>query len=192
MGNVLSIIGVSEGRKEDDFYSTPSRATRLLLKKESFGNRIFEPACGIGAISNVLLENGYWVYSSDKIDRGYTKNIVDFFDLKTNPDEHFSIVTNPPFQCRYNNKIMRVEDWLLRSFEIGAGKVALFLKTTALAGKRRSEIFEKSGFKKLWQFRERVSLYRSDIEMDNSGMMDFAWFIFEKNYNGEPTIGWLY
>jgi hypothetical protein len=159
MGNVLSIIGVSDGRKEDDFYSTPSRATKLLLKKENFKNIIFEPACGIGAISKVLLENNYLVYSSDKIDRGYTKNIIDFFDLKKIPDGCLSVITNPPFQCRYNNKTMRVEDWLIHSFEIGAEKIALFLKTTALAGKRRSEIFEKSGFKKLWQFREREFLF---------------------------------
>jgi hypothetical protein len=41
MGNVLSIIGVSDGRKEDDFYSTPSRATKLLLKKRKFQKHNF-------------------------------------------------------------------------------------------------------------------------------------------------------
>ncbi len=192
MPKVQSIIGVSDGRKEDDFYSTPSRATRLLLKKEIFPNKIFEPACGIGAISKVLLENKYLIYSSDKINRGYTENIIDFFDIEKIPENCMSVITIPPFKCKYNNKIIRVEDWVIHSFEIGAEKIALFLKTTALAGKRRSEIFETCGFKKLWQFREKVSLYRGDIEMDNSGMMDFAWFIFEKNYKDEPRIGWLY
>ena len=43
-------------------------------------NNILEPCCGIGSISKILKENGYSVYSSDLIDRGYGEETgIDFF-----------------------------------------------------------------------------------------------------------------
>ena len=63
---------VSNDRKENDFYPTPKWATEQLLKYEKFDGDIWEPACGDGAISEVLKEHGYTVTSSDIIDRGYS------------------------------------------------------------------------------------------------------------------------
>lgn len=37
-----------------EFYPTPPEATRALLSVESFDGAIWEPACGDGAISEVL------------------------------------------------------------------------------------------------------------------------------------------
>jgi len=39
-----------------EFYPTPPEATRALLSVESFEGDIWEPACGDGAISKVLIE----------------------------------------------------------------------------------------------------------------------------------------
>ena len=49
-----SIQGVSKGRPDGDFYPTPPYATQELLKREVFCGSIYEPACGDGAISEVL------------------------------------------------------------------------------------------------------------------------------------------
>ena len=38
-------------REKDDFYRTPPAATQALLRVENFGQRIWEPACGDGAIA---------------------------------------------------------------------------------------------------------------------------------------------
>lgn len=47
-------------RKKSDFYETPYSLTRLLLEKEDFhGGNIIDPACGEGAILEVLRKNGY-------------------------------------------------------------------------------------------------------------------------------------
>lgn len=100
------------------------------------------------------------------------------------------IITNPPFRIRDKGKELRVEHWVEHGFGIGSDKIALFLKTTAVAGKKRSYVFEKY-LVKLLQFRDRVSLYRNDIPMKNGGMMDFAWFIFDKNKERDPIIEWL-
>ena len=58
-------------RVPHDFYPTPPEAVRALLSVETFEGSIWEPACGDGAISKVLLEAGHEVVSTDLIDRGY-------------------------------------------------------------------------------------------------------------------------
>src|SRR3546814_8432653 len=66
-----SIVGQSAGRPRDDFYPSPRSATLALLSVERFEGTIWEPACGNGAISRVLEEQGHEVVSTDLIDRGY-------------------------------------------------------------------------------------------------------------------------
>ena len=65
-------------RQKDDFYATPSEASQQLLDVESFDGGIYEPCCGQGHISKVLIKNGYDVESSDLVDRGYGKSNIDF------------------------------------------------------------------------------------------------------------------
>ena len=60
------------------FYPTPPEATQALLDREKFIGNVYECACGDGAMSKVLIKNGYNVYSSDLIDRGYGKTKLDF------------------------------------------------------------------------------------------------------------------
>jgi len=57
----------SANRQKDDFYPTPPEGTRALLSVERFDGSIWEPACGDGAISRVLIEAGYEVVSSDLV-----------------------------------------------------------------------------------------------------------------------------
>jgi tRNA G10 N-methylase Trm11 len=82
-------------REPFEFYPTPPEATRALLSVERFEGTIWEPACGDGAISKVLEAAGYYVISTDLIDRGYGTGGVDF--LKTTEALGRNIVTNPPY-----------------------------------------------------------------------------------------------
>ncbi len=83
-----SIVGFSTdgGRPLDDFYITPPEATRALLAVENFGPRIWEPACGDGAMSEVLIAAGYDVVSSDLGDYGYGDPGVDFLTAPIPPE----------------------------------------------------------------------------------------------------------
>jgi hypothetical protein len=58
-------------RVPHDFYPTPPEAVRALLSVETFTGSVWEPACGDGAISKVLIEAGFEVVSTDLIDRGF-------------------------------------------------------------------------------------------------------------------------
>ena len=48
-------------KNEADFYATEPRAVELLLAEEKFTDTVYEPACGAGHISEVLLKHGYRV-----------------------------------------------------------------------------------------------------------------------------------
>jgi ParB-like chromosome segregation protein Spo0J len=63
-------------QQKDGFYRTPTETTRALLKVEKFRSRVWELACGDGAISKVLIEAGYEVVSTDLIDRGYGEGMA--------------------------------------------------------------------------------------------------------------------
>ena len=48
------------------------------MRVTTFRGDIYEPCCGQGHISKVLIENGYNVFSSDLVDRGYGTPRIDF------------------------------------------------------------------------------------------------------------------
>ena len=62
---------MTDTRQIDDFYPTPPEATQALLDRIEFNKSIWEPACGNGAISSVLIENGHDVTSTDLNDFGF-------------------------------------------------------------------------------------------------------------------------
>ena len=94
--SALAYVGhnAKKDREKDDFYPTPPSATQSLLDNQKFEGNIWECACGNGAMSKVMKESGYEVYSSDLINRGYGETGVDFLESTKQVD---NIVTNPPF-----------------------------------------------------------------------------------------------
>ena len=83
-------------RRTDDFHETPRVAVEALLSVETFTGPIWEPACGAGAISEVLIEHGHDVISTDLVDRGYGTGRIDFL-LEWQPRAP-NVITNPPYQ----------------------------------------------------------------------------------------------
>lgn len=128
MKTATRIVGSGEDRSENDFYPTPAWTTEALLQREKFIGEIWEPACGDGAISK-LLEPHYNVISSDLIDRGYG-DVLDFLTAERLTD---NIITNPPFSlCSKFIEKAKASSW---------GKIAMFLKTTALEGNGRYKMW---------------------------------------------------
>lgn len=71
---------VEDLRQAEDFYPTPRYVTEALLDNYRFCGKIWEPACGDGRMSEVLLERYSDVESSDLVDRGYGESGVDFLN----------------------------------------------------------------------------------------------------------------
>jgi len=177
-----SIVGTNNngGRPENDFYPTPPEGTEALLEVETFVGSIWECACGDGAMSRVLERSGYDVISTDLEPRGYGIQL-DF--LLAHRLHAPNIVTNPPFRLALQ--------FVQQARELGCEKIALLCKLAFLEGQERAEWVENSPLKSVWVFKKRLTLYRNGIEMKNSGMIAFAWFVWEREYIGRPMIGWI-
>ena len=129
--SALAYVGHNErgDREKDDFYPTPESATQALLDRQKFKGNVWECACGNGAMSKLMIKNGYDVYSSDLIDRGYG-DVKDF--LKTN-EKHDNIITNPPFNI--------ATEFALHGLNSINNKMALLLKLSFLEDKINSPFF---------------------------------------------------
>jgi hypothetical protein len=185
----LSIVGSSRrngDRDEFDFYPTPHSATHALMTREVFSGSVWEPACGTGYISEVVKEYGNEVMSSDLVVRGYGEAPVDFLNTHRQVD---NIITNPPFSMAL--------EFIEHSKKCANRKIAMFLKTTFLEGAKRYGMFKDDIFplSKMYQFCKRVNLYKGSETRDkskiSSGMIAFAWFVWDKEHEGSATIDWI-
>lgn len=176
-------------RQENDYYATEPKAVQKLLDREKFYKTIWECASGGGHISEVLKKNNYNVISTDKYNYGYADQIYTFDFLSdeflSNCDCHFDIITNPPYKFAMEFCETAIE-------RIGDGhKVAMFLKLTFLEGKARREFFRKYPPKKIYVFSSRVNCAKNGDFTNSQSAVCYAWFIWEKNFNGLPEIDWI-
>lgn len=171
-------------REPNDFYSTPGEATYDLLAREQFSRYVWEPACGTGAISTVLEDADYNVVSTDLLYRGYGEGGRDFL---AEPELLApSIITNPPFKL--------ANEFAIHGMELGAKKMALFLRLAFLEGSKRHQIlWSKYPPVRVWVFSRRLTLWRGDDPNPQSkgGAIPFCWIIWERGFKGTPTLGWI-
>lgn len=172
-------------RQEHDYYATEPKALELLLEKEAFDPFVWECACGEGHLAKVLTEHGYIVKSTDLIDRGYGTGGIDFlnYEGKHNGD----IVTNPPYKY--------AREFVEKALDIipTGNKVAMFLKLQFLEGKARRKMFDISPPKYIYVSTSRLSCaMNGEFEKyAKSNAVTYAWFIWEKGYQGEPRVRWF-
>jgi hypothetical protein len=147
-----------------------------LLEREKFDGNVWEPACGDGAISKLLKLQGYDVYSTDLVDRGYGDK---HFDFLNSWELHDNIVTNPPFNIGTK--------FAIHSLHCARKKVAIFQKLTFLEGKeRRDKLFSLNMLRNVYVFSERQGFGNH-----KGGMLAFAWFVFDKEYQGKAEISFI-
>ena len=164
-----------------DFYPTPGWATVALVQNEEFVGEIWEPACGDGAMSQVLEGAGNAVFSSDLFDRGFGKPGVDFLNSERETE---NIVTNPPFHS--------AEAFVHKGLASASRKLALLLRLAFLEGGRRQRsIFNVTPPSRVWVFSERITFYPKDAERKGSGTTAYAWFVWDKQTIGSTELRWL-
>lgn len=177
--------GKDPGRQADDFYRTPASCSRALLAVETLPHRVWEPACGDGAISRVLEDAGHDVLSTDLVDRGYGEAGRDFLMEHAATDR--AIVTNPPFSL--------ADSFVLRALDLGAPVVALLMRLAWLEGQARAEtLWRPHPPSRVWVFSARQTLWRGDQarpEGANGGAVAYGWFVWTRDPIGAPALGWL-
>lgn len=197
-GSVYKTIGASNHteheRAADDYYATDPVAIDKLLTVETPSELIWECACGEGHLSERLTEKGFYVCSSDIVDRGYKRLSVieDFLKAKTVPfaRAQFDIITNPPYKF--------AKEFVLKALDLlPAGcKCFMFLKLTFLEGKARYyELFSKYPPKCVYVFPERVLCAKNGdfdkLKASGGSAVAFGWFVWQKGYTGKTQIDWI-
>jgi hypothetical protein len=167
-----------------DLYETPPEATLALLRAEKLPHRIWEPACGRGAIVNVLRGAGHEVIATDLIDYGtpiappvhYGR---DFLLEPAAPEGVSAIVTNPPFKL--------AGEFVERALEL-VPKVYMLQRLAFLESERRRGILEAGSLARVLVFRNRLPMMHRDGWSGNkvSNPTAFAWLVWSRDHQG-PT-----
>ena len=178
----MSIVGFNANgdRQKDDYYATPEPTTEALLGVEKFEGNVWEPCCGEGHISKVLIKHGYKVQSTDLIDRGYGQCRIDFLLETTTCD---NIITNPP----YRNAL----DFAEKAVQSASNKCALLLKLNFLEGVKRKAFFAVYPPASVYVFSQRQSLMKNGVPYQG-GIMALAWYVWNLRARPEQTVvRWL-
>lgn len=172
-------------RPPHDFYPTPPEGTRALLSAERFQGDIWEPACGDGAISKVLIAHGHHVVSTDLVHRGFGQGGVNFLEQRISRARN--IVTNPPYGSGLADAFVT---HALRLTEPTGGNVAMLLNLASLAHPRRHHV---------WVGRPPAAVYVLDeltcwpagIPLGFAPEHRYCWAVWKPGHAGRPTLWWL-
>ncbi len=174
-------------RAKRDYYATDPITIDALFSKESFADKIWEPACGEGHLSKMM----HWKYSkqvreSDIVDR-MGNEVLDFLSLGDDYSWDGDIITNPPYKY--------AKEFVEKSLSVvnDGSKVAMFLKLQFLEGLTRREMFDKMPPKTVYVFSKRQNCARNgDFEQYKvNSAVCYAWFVWVKGFKGDPVIKWL-
>ncbi len=185
---VFSVLGATNHsdteREVNDYYATDPIALTALLERERFSDKVWECACGDGALSKVLVSKGYEVKSTDLIYRGYGEGGVDF--LIGNESFDGDIVTNPP----YKDALVFVEKAL--DTVTDGHRVAMLLRLQFLETKSRRMLFDVYPPQYVYVSTNRIKCAKNgDFESTGSSAVAYAWFIWKKGFAGETTVRWF-
>ena len=158
-------------RHKDDFYPTPPEATSALLRRESFGPTIWEPAAGNGALANVCRRQGIETICSDLNDYGYCPSGIDFLMEQTRQADH--LITNPPYRL--------AEDFISHAIQLGCTKHAYLLRLSFLEGVgRHQRLFSQHPPARIHVFSHRLTIWRGDQDQTSTGTTAYAWFVWDR------------
>jgi hypothetical protein len=85
---------------------------------------------------------------------------------------------------------MMIKNNMLSEFlRISNKKVILLLNIYFLSSKSRKQLLETSHLRHLYIHSDRVTMFPFGQEVPkNGGTKMFAWFVWDKEYDGEPTF----
>lgn len=171
-----------------EFYPTPPEAVRALLSVQSFEGSVWEPACGEGAIAEVLRETGHSVVSTDLIDHGYGISGVDF--LKEARPRARNIVTNPPYGFGLADAFITKALALTR--ETG-GRVAMLLNLASLASRTRTAWWQAHPPEWLYAIDDIVCwpTRRYGPAPQYFTRHRYVWAVWTQDHSGPSRFWWL-
>ena len=144
-------------RKREHFV-TDQWAIDAILKKEILTHNVFDPCCGTGVFGEAAENHGYNVVSRDIEHWGYDlqNRCEDFLADGNHPPfevgEDFSVFINPPFTL--------ADDFVEKSFYLGARKVLCFQRFAWLESSKRRVFWDKYPPSRVWLCGSRATCWR--------------------------------
>lgn len=181
-------------REANDWYIEPSWCSARLFEEEAFRGNICDPACGGGNIIKSAKQAGFQTHAFDVVQRTdeIAPTIQDW--LTYSGPEFDNIVANPPFGLCDDRKTKTypfVEKCLAKALR----KVALLLPANWLQGAQRSAWLERQPLRRVYFLCPRPSMPPGHVVASGAkpgnGTTDYAWLIFQHDYDGPPEIRWL-
>ena len=175
-------------RQNEDYYATDPIAVELLLKEEKFSNNIWECASGENHLAEVFKKNGYNVRASDIVKRTPDTEEYDFLSMENN-NWNGDIITNPPYKF--------ATEFIYKALTIipKGNKVAMFLKVQFLEGKERKHLFTQFPPKVIYVSSSRIMCAKNGnfdkMKTGGGSAVAYAWFVWEKGFNGNTIIKWI-
>ena len=170
----------AEDRGLDAYFTPPAAVWSLLaVEGERIPRRLWEPACGDGAISRVLEAAGYDVLSSDIADYGFGCSGVDYLKAPRRNSVD-GIVTNAPFK----------EAAAFAKKAIGeVPYVALLLRTNFLESVKRLPVFRRSPPSRIWISARRLPMMHRHgwTGKKASSNTAYSWFVWERRFLASLT-----
>lgn len=166
-------------RKERDLYETPEWATLAVVPHlpvgPEAGYTIWEPAAGGGKMVAALAKAGFRVSASDIV---YGQDFL----TQPAPKPFTAIITNPPYEL--------ATEFIERSLSLipRDGFVAMLLRTDFDHAKTRAKLFAGCEyFAKKVVLTKRIKWFE-----DTKGQPSFnhAWFIWDRDHQGAPTLAY--
>lgn len=186
MASVCGVGSHSHAERGRDFNKTHRVAVDSIVSVEKDylrpTARVWEPACGDGAISKVLRLHGFTnVFSSDIEDRGYGK-VQDF--LAPSKRTADIIITNPPFLLAHE-----FVDTALERAPI----VIMLLRLAFLESMERMEWFQKGPLVRYWVASRRLPMmHREGYTGKKAGSaVAHAWFVWKRGSRSYPQTRWF-
>lgn len=173
---------------EHDFYATHPSMGEWLLKLEPQLSDIWEPACGQGHLAKVFDKYKKLKLASDLYDYNYERAHIGFDFLQCNEKYNGDIVTNPPykFALEFCQKALELID--------DNRFVCMFMKLTFLEGKKRKPFFLKNPPIRIYVTSTRTECAKNGKFISEDGTASavcYAWYIWQKGFNGKPTLDWF-
>ena len=176
-------------RKERDLYETPPWVTETLFPHLREYRQAWEPACGSGAMADVLRARGI-VLCSDIEPTMEGAAIKDFLLEPWGAFRDHSVdavITNPPYELA-----TEFIEHALRIMEPVGGLVAMLLRTDFDHAKSRAYLFRDCpAFAKKLVLMKRIAWFvEADGKPKASPSFNHAWYIWDWKHEGAPTLAY--
>jgi hypothetical protein len=168
-----------------ELWETPGPAAVTMLRAELFTPVVWDPCCGIAALTREIERAGYKVAATDIHDWGHgERRDLDFLspdavEFRRTLPADFSIIMNPPFS--------RAVEFVEQADRLGARKIAVFQRQAWWEGiERVASFWEQRPPNRYYSFDGRVTCWLGTIppaERIGGGATAHSWFIWER---GQP------